>query len=70
VLLEDYTEQEQHVKKAYMPVYGCQPLDDYAAKVFQELGCQVVELPTAIMSRRKGAIRCSSQVLDRDCQES
>lgn len=63
---ENYTDESgTQVKKVYLPVYGCEPLEQIARAKYEQLGYEVVPLSMAAVSILEGAIRCSSYPLSR-----
>jgi hypothetical protein len=64
---ENYTDETgSHVKKVYLPVYGCEPLESVAIKTYEDNGYQVVPLKMAAVSILEGAIRCSSYPIEKE----
>ena len=61
VLLENYVQEGQRVKKVYLPVYAVPLLDEAARNSFRQHGYQVVDMPSARQSTKLwGAIRCAT----------
>ena len=70
-MMEIYdNDKGQTVKNVYLPQYGCQPLDDWSRRVYQENGYTVVPLQMSAVSKLEGAIRCSCYALERDLKNS
>jgi len=69
VLLENYLQNDQPVKKVYMPTYGVDLLDEAARITFRAQGFQVIDMPSARLSTKLwGAIRCATGELEiSDC---
>lgn len=68
-MMEDYVGEDGHrVRKVYLPMYGCEPLDRMARETYERQGFQVVALPMAAITVYEGAIRCSSYALRREAR--
>lgn len=65
VLMEDYVENAQRVRRVYLPVYGLDPLDDWARDVYTRAGFSVVAMASARDTTRLwGALRCATGELE------
>jgi hypothetical protein len=63
---ENYTDEAgKEVKKVYLPMYGCDPLETVAQAIYETNGFKVIPLKMAAVSKLEGAIRCSSHPLER-----
>ncbi|MFP4498294.1 MAG: hypothetical protein ACLFQV_08800 [Vulcanimicrobiota bacterium] len=64
-LMERFEKDGQEVRRVFLPVYGIDKLDDYAVKQYEKQGFEVHPMPLDALSARWGALRCTSNWLDR-----
>lgn len=65
-LMERFEKDGQQIRRVFLPQYGIPKLDDYANQVWQSQGFEVHPIPLAALSAEWGALRCTTNWLDRD----
>lgn len=66
-LMESYTRDDgSQVRRVFLPTYDLPILDDIAKKTYEKEGFEVVPLNLAALTSWRGAIRCISNVLERN----
>jgi hypothetical protein len=64
-LMERFQKDGQEVRRVFLPVYNIPELDNYATKVWQSQGFEVIPMPLDKLSAEWGALRCISNWLMR-----
>lgn len=66
-LMESYTKEDgTKVRRVFLPEYGLPKLDQAAEEVYKAKGFEVIPLQLAALTAMRGAIRCISNVYDRE----
>ncbi len=66
-LMESYQKEDgTQVRRVFLPEYGLPKLDQAAEEVYKARGFEVVPLQLSALTAMRGAIRCISNVYDRE----
>lgn len=66
-LMEHYTKEDgSEVKRVLLPTFDLPVLDQMATKTYEDLGYEVIPLTLPVLTSWRGAIRCISNVLERE----
>ena len=70
-LMESYSKEDgSHVRRVFLPTYDLPILDGIARETYEKEGFEVIPLNLAALTSWRGAIRCISNVLERQVTDS
>ena len=70
-LMESYTRDDgSKVRRVFLPTYDLPILDGIAKETYEKQGFEVIPLNLAALTSWRGAIRCISNVLDRNVTDA
>lgn len=66
-LINDYYSEnlQKNIKQVFLPVYGLKALDEKAVSTYQNQGYDIVTLDFNNTGKLQGALRCTSQVIEK-----